>query len=71
MQKMPSSSLLLTSSCSSYIDYELFQRIIFQAACQSNRSVRIVGRHIPALDHPVSLYHPEGAYLKSLLLWID
>ncbi len=70
-QKMPRSSILLTSSCSSYIDLELFQRIIFQAAADTARFVRILSRHIPALDHPVSLYHPEGNYLKSLLLYIE
>ncbi len=71
IHKMPSGSILLTCSCSSYIDQELFQKVLFQAALEARRNVRILGRHIQALDHPTSLYHPEGAYLKSLLLWID
>ncbi|HEX4839555.1 MAG TPA: class I SAM-dependent rRNA methyltransferase [Rhabdochlamydiaceae bacterium] len=70
LQKMPPGSLLLTCSCSSYIDASLFQQLIFQASSDAGRSVRILGRHIQAPDHPVSIYHPEGAYLKSLLLYI-
>ncbi len=71
MQKAASGTLLLTSSCSSYIDEDLFQNVIFQAALEAGRFVRIVGRHEQASDHPVALNHPEGAYLKSLLLLID
>jgi 23S rRNA (cytosine1962-C5)-methyltransferase len=71
MKKMPPQSILLTSSCSSYIDAALFQQIIFRAAAEAGRSVRIIGRHIQAADHPVSIFHPEGDYLKSLLLYLE
>ncbi|HEX2580242.1 MAG TPA: class I SAM-dependent rRNA methyltransferase [Rhabdochlamydiaceae bacterium] len=71
LQKMPPGSLLLTCSCSSYIDSNLFQQLIFQASSDTGRTVRILGRHIQAPDHPISIYHPEGTYLKSLLLYID
>lgn len=70
-QKMPPNSILLTSSCSSYMDATLFQQIVFQAAAETGRSIRILGRHTQALDHPISIYHPEGDYLKSLILWIS
>ncbi len=70
-EKMPPNSILLTSSCSSYIDTNLFQQIIFQAAAEAGRFVRILGRHAQSLDHPVSIYHPEGDYLKSLILFIE
>jgi 23S rRNA (cytosine1962-C5)-methyltransferase len=70
IQKMPPSSILLTCSCSSYIDPTLFQQLIFQSSSEAGREVRIIGRHIQALDHPISIYHPEGVYLKSLLLYI-
>ncbi|MGH2637829.1 MAG: class I SAM-dependent rRNA methyltransferase [Rhabdochlamydiaceae bacterium] len=70
-QKMPPNSILITSSCSSYIDATLFQQIVFQAAAQAGRFVRILGRHSQALDHPISIYHPEGDYLKSLVLCLD
>ncbi len=64
-------TLLLTCSCSYFIDESLFKQIIFQAASLANRDVKILSHHIHAADHPVSLYHPEGDYLKSLLLWIS
>jgi 23S rRNA (cytosine1962-C5)-methyltransferase len=71
MQKMPANSFLLTCSCSYFIDEEIFQRIVFQAATMSGRKVRIVQKHHLAADHPVNIYHPEGDYLKSLLLYIE
>jgi 23S rRNA (cytosine1962-C5)-methyltransferase len=70
IQKIPSQSLLLTCSCSSYIDPTLFQQLIFQSAADAQREVRIIGRHIQAPDHPTSIYHPEGVYLKSFLCYI-
>lgn len=69
LQKMPAGSILLTSSCSSHMDADLFQNIIFQAAIEAGRFVRIIGRHAQACDHPIALNHPEGDYLKSLLLY--
>lgn len=71
MKKMPAGSLLLSSSCSYYVDETLFQQVLFQAASEAKRRVRIIGRHRLALDHPINLFHPEGDYLKSLLLWIE
>ena len=64
-------TLLLTCSCSYFVDVALFQQVIFQAASVAKREVKILSRHIQALDHPISLYHPEGDYLKSLLLWVE
>jgi len=71
MQILPEKGLLLTCSCSYQVDTALFQTIIFHAARQAKRSVRILQRHRQAYDHPVNLYHPEVDYLKSLLLWIE
>ncbi|MBX9744449.1 MAG: class I SAM-dependent methyltransferase, partial [Chlamydiales bacterium] len=68
LEKMPVGSMLLTCSCSSQIDEELFGNLIFKASLESGRSVRLLGKHRQALDHPVSIYHPETTYLKSLLL---
>jgi 23S rRNA (cytosine1962-C5)-methyltransferase len=48
-----------------------FQTIVFHAARQAKRFVRILHRHRQALDHPVNIYHPEVDYLKSLLLWVE
>lgn len=71
MEKMPPGSLLLTCSCSYHVDESLFQNIIFRAALESQRSVKILGRHRQGPDHPISLFHPESSYLKSLLLYLD
>lgn len=70
LQKMPPHSLLLTCSCSHYVDEELFQKVLFQAALEAQRQVCIVGQHRLASDHPINLFHPEGHYLKSFLLFV-
>ena len=71
MQKMPPQSILLTCSCSYHVDESLFQKVVFQAACEAKRNVKIIRRHLLALDHPINIFHPEGDYLKSLLLYIE
>jgi len=71
MQKMPAKSLLLTCSCSHYVDDELFQKVLFQAASEAKRTIRIIGRHRQAPDHPINIFHPETHYLKSFLLYIE
>lgn len=71
MQKMPAQSLLLTCSCSHYVNEELFQKVLFQAAYEANRQIRIIGRHRLAPDHPINIFHPETAYLKSFLLYLE
>lgn len=70
LEKMLPGSLLLTCSCSYHVDEALFQNILFRAALEAKRSVRILGRHRLAIDHPISLFHPESGYLKSLLLYV-
>jgi 23S rRNA (cytosine1962-C5)-methyltransferase len=71
MLKMPARSLLLTFSCSYYLNSQLFQKIIFQAALEAEREVKIIQRHRQAFDHPVSIFHPESDYLKGFLLAIN
>jgi len=71
MQKMGSKTLLLTCSCSHHVDEGLFQQVVFQAASEAKRNVRIIGRHRLAPDHPVNIFHPESDYLKSFLLYLD
>jgi 23S rRNA (cytosine1962-C5)-methyltransferase len=71
LAKMPPCSLLLTCSCSYHVDEPLFQNILFRAALESGRRVKILSRHRQALDHPVSLFHPESLYLKSFLLYVQ
>jgi 23S rRNA (cytosine1962-C5)-methyltransferase len=71
LQKTRPRGLLLTFSCSHFVDRALFQQVIFQAAGEAGRGVRILQRHHLAYDHPVNVYHPESEYLKSLLLYVD
>ncbi len=71
MEKMRPGGLLLTSSCSYYVDPSLFQKVVFQASVEAKRRVRIIDRHHQARDHPVNICHPEGDYLKSLLLHVE
>ncbi len=71
MEALVPGSFFLTCSCSYQIDHQLFQTVIFHAAQQARRSVRILERHRHAYDHPVNIFHPEVDYLKSLLLWIE
>ncbi len=66
-----SGGLIFTFSCSQVIDKNLFTNTIIAAAIETQRNVRIIGQlHQPA-DHPVSAYHPEGEYLKGLILEIN
>lgn len=71
LRKLPPRSLLLTCSCSHFVTDELFQLAIFTASRRAERFVRIIGSHLLAPDHPISINHPEGAYLKSLLLFVE
>ena len=71
MRKMPRGSFLLTCSCSYFVDEDLFKKTLFLAARDAKRDVRILSKHRLAADHPVSIYHPEGDYLKSFLLYLE
>ncbi|HSP16416.1 MAG TPA: class I SAM-dependent rRNA methyltransferase [Thermoanaerobaculia bacterium] len=60
--------LLMTFSCSGHMSIDLFQKVIFSAAADAGRRVAFVRRLTAGPDHPVSLYAPEGEYLKGFLL---
>ncbi len=70
LSKMAPGSFLLTCSCSYHIDESLFKKILFQAAQSAKRDVQILQSHRLSFDHPLSLYHPEGGYLKSFFLYL-
>lgn len=71
MEKMPAGSILFTFSCSQAISKEQFRMAVFTAATLAHRRVRILHQlHQPA-DHPVNIYHPEGEYLKGLVLFVE
>lgn len=63
--------ILFTFSCSQAITKEQFRLAVFSAAAQTGRRVRILHQlHQPA-DHPINIYHPEGEYLKGLVLYVE
>lgn len=70
-KKTPGPALLLTCSCTGLVTPPLFQDVIAQAAAEEQRAVRTLAFHRDAYDHPHSLFHPEGRYLKSLLLYLN
>ena len=63
--------LVFTFSCSQVVDREAFALAVFSAAAETGRAVRIVERLGQPADHAVNIYHPEGAYLKGLLLYVE
>ena len=65
---MKRGGFLLTFSCSQHLSIDLFQKVVFGAAVDAGRKVSIFKRLGQPIDHPVSLHHPEGEYLKGLLL---
>lgn len=71
MEKMPKGSVLFTFSCSQAISKEQFRLAVFSAAAQTGRRVRILHQLTQPADHPVNIYHPEGEYLKGLILYIE
>ena len=68
MKRMAPGGILFTSSCSSFIEPDLFQKIIFGAAKDVRRNVQIIEKTSHSFDHPINIYHPEGEYLKGLFL---
>ena len=71
LQKIEKGGILFTFSCSQAVDKEQFRLAVFTAAAISGRHVRILHQlHQPA-DHPINIYHPEGEYLKGLVLYVE
>ncbi len=71
LEKLPEGGLLFTFSCSQVITKDAFRTAVFTAAIHAKRKVRILHQlHQPA-DHPINIYHPEGEYLKGLVLYVE
>ena len=71
LQRIKPGGILFTFSCSQIVTKENFRNAVFTAAVQANRKVRILHQiHQPA-DHPINIYHPEGEYLKGLVLYVE
>jgi len=71
MKRIAPSGILFTFSCSQHIDKTLFQKIIFSAAAMSKRNIRVLHQLHQPPDHAFSIYHPEGEYLKGLVLSVE
>ena len=71
MKKIKKDSLLFTFSCSHHVTADLFRKIVFGAAADSGRNVRVLAQLSQGKDHPFSIYHPEGEYLKGLMLHLE
>lgn len=71
IRRIKAGGLLATFSCSQHISRELFQKILFAAALDSGRNLRILRFLHQPPDHPVSIFHPEGEYLKGVLAVVD
>lgn len=71
ISKVAPGGLVFTFSCSQVVDKEAFALAVFSAAAQTGRKVRILDRLNQPADHSVSIYHPEGEYLKGLLLYVE
>ncbi|MDO4950298.1 MAG: class I SAM-dependent rRNA methyltransferase [Bacteroidales bacterium] len=69
-EKIRPGGLLFTFSCSQAIDKYNFRNAVFTAAAQSKRNVRILHQLTQPADHPINIYHPEGEYLKGLVLYV-
>lgn len=70
-EKIQPGGILFTFSCSQVVSRENFRLAVFSAAAQSGRSVRILHQLTQPADHPVNIYHPEGEYLKGLVLYVE
>ncbi len=70
-EKIAHGGILFTFSCSQAVDKEQFRLAVFSAAAQARRRVRILHQLTQPADHPINIYHPEGEYLKGLVLYVE
>lgn len=71
IQSIKPGGILFTFSCSQIVTKEQFRLAVFSAAAESGRNVRILHQLSQPADHPINIYHPEGEYLKGLVLWVE
>ncbi|GAB6009321.1 class I SAM-dependent rRNA methyltransferase [Dysgonomonas reticulitermitis] len=70
-EKIAPGGIVFTFSCSQVISKEMFRLAVFSAAAISGRKVRILAQLNQPADHPINIYHPEGEYLKGLVLYVE
>lgn len=71
LEKIKPGGLLFTFSCSQAVSPEQFRLSVLTAAVQAKRKVRILHQLTQPIDHPISIFHPEGEYLKGLVLYVE
>lgn len=71
LQQIKPNSILFTFSCSQVISRDQFRLAVFSAAAEAKRNVRILHQLTQPADHPINIYHPEGEYLKGLVLYVE
>ena len=71
ISKVAPGGIVFTFSCSQAVTREQFRLAVFSAAAQTGRRVRILHQLTQPADHPVNIYHPEGEYLKGLILYVE
>ena len=71
LEKIAPGSILFTFSCSQAVNKEQFRLAVFSAAAQTRRKVRVLHQLTQPADHPINIYHPEGEYLKGLVLYVE
>lgn len=70
-RKIKPGGILFTFSCSQVVSKDQFRMAVFSAAAQAGRKVRILNQLTQPADHPINIYHPEGEYLKGLVLYVE
>lgn len=70
-EKIAPGGILFTFSCSQAVNKDQFRLAVFSAAAQTGRKVKILHQLTQPADHPVNIYHPEGEYLKGLILYVE
>jgi 23S rRNA (cytosine1962-C5)-methyltransferase len=71
IEQIKPGGILFTFSCSQVVSKEQFRLAVFSAAAETGRNVRILHQLSQPADHPINIYHPEGEYLKGLVLWVE
>jgi len=71
IEQIKPGGIVFTFSCSQVVSKEQFRLAVFSAAAETKRNVRILHQLTQSADHPVNIYHPEGEYLKGLVLWVE
>ena len=71
MSQILPGGILFTFSCSQAVTKELFRTTVFSAAAIAGRKVRILHQLTQPAAHPITIYHPEGEYLKGLVLYVE